>query len=92
MVPVRVLICLLVYTQKCLGDTIPGTNKNTDLCMKFQNFNYENEIKLISDDSTLKSQYLEEILSKLLKDTDIFYFCKIAIFLSYKLSRCHDFL
>ena len=69
--------------------------------MKFQNINHENEIKLISDeneiklisdDSTLKSQYLEEILSKLLKDTDIFYFCKIAIFLSYKLSRCHDFL
>ena len=41
--------------------------------MKFQNFNYENEIKLISDDLTLKSQYLEEILSKLLKDTDMFY-------------------
>ena len=92
MVPVRVPICLLVYTLLCLGDTIPGTNKSTDLCMKFQNFNHDNEIKLISDDSTLKSQYVEDIFSKLLKDTDMFYFCKSAIFLSSKLRRCHDFL
>ena len=57
--------------------------------MKFQNINHENEIKLISDEneiklisdgSTLKSQYVEDILSNLLNDTDIFYFCKIAIF------------